>query len=179
MANQAAIKFVQQLIAAFHRFKTTDETKDLYTEKLSRWRMTQTRWDKALDEIIAKHEDDNLPSLNEIYGYLKRAEQSSTDSGSHLGWASFRLNDRDYSIRIQHNGTAWVISDLVGTDSQGRKIPQQANVGQPVVNHIPADATDFLITPEKMILRDEEILTPAELQQMFAEIQSNLTRISG
>lgn len=179
MANQAAIKFVRQLWAAFCRYPISAETKELYGQKLSKWRLTQGQWDTALDRIIEGHESESLPSLSDLYAKLKEAQISENAGNGNMGWASFRLYDRDYSIRIWHDGHTWVISDLVYTDGQGRKTHMQTHVDQPVVNHIPADATDFLITPEKMILRDEEILTPAELRQMFAEIQGNLGRIQG
>lgn len=186
MANAAAIKFVKLLTAAFNRYPISAETKELYSEKLSRWKLTKEQWDKALDRLIEFHQDESLPGLNEIYGHLKSASYESPASGRRMASAVFRLNGYDRLIRCvardRNDGSGrieWVIADLVGRDAHGHEVHLQAHVGEPVLNWIPEDATSFEIYPDNPPMPSpEDIPSKAEIQQLVRNLTNSLRRIA-
>lgn len=147
MANNAAVRFVRQLIAAFSRFQISKETIELYTQKLSNWRLTQTEWDAALDKLIAGHQDESLPQLSEIYRYLKN-EVSSSTVGKDLGFLYFTSEGYRYAVRVKYQNGKWVNAPCSLTDSHGKVVVLQKYPGDVPV--LPVDAQDILIAPDNV-----------------------------
>ena len=185
MANSGAREFAKKVFAAFNRYPITAETKELYTEKLSRWKMTKEQWDKALDRLIEIHTDESLPGLSEIYGHLKSASYENPASGRRMASAVFTLNGYDRLIRCvardRNDGSGrieWVIADIVGRDVHGQEIHLQEHVGEPVVNWIPENATSFELYPDDPPMpAPEDIPTAKEVQELVNATMGNLRRI--
>ena len=170
MANQAAIRFVKQLFAAFSRFPVTNETRELYANKLSNWRLTQNEWDDALDKIIDSHKDENIPALSEIYGNLKNvtARRQSNSAG---GLATFDLNGHAYGLRVQNDGGVWLIADVVSRDTHGVERHLQQNAGKPFGLHVPFGATNILVHPDNPAdPLPEDIPDPGEVSKILGEL---------
>lgn len=125
MANQAAIRFVKQLCAAFSRFPIAQETKELYTQKLSSWRLTQAEWDKALDRLISDHADGSLPQLAEIYQHLK-SQSAATASQNDFGWLCYDENGMRWAIRVKYIGGDWVQTAMHKHPGEKPEIPPGA-----------------------------------------------------
>jgi hypothetical protein len=150
MTNQAANKFVKQLIAAFSRFPTSKETVQLYCDKLGKWRLTQDEWDKAFDLIIESQNNDNLPSLATIYEYLKHAQVAHSETTSDdLGWIYSNHKGSTKAIRVKNMQGVWVIVDLIYRDSHGKETHLQNHSGEDVGKWIPKDAENVICKPDK------------------------------
>lgn len=92
MASNAVKRFVANLAAGFGNWRMSDDTKTLYYDALCKWHLTDDEWAAAQSRIIAECEQ--LPSLAQIYPYLKSAQagrktvkepiwQTWTDSKGH------------------------------------------------------------------------------------------------
>jgi hypothetical protein len=147
MANQAANRFVKQLIAAFSRYPTSKETAELYAGKLSIWRLTQNEWDDALDKIIKEHQEENLPQLAEIYRFL-RNQTAAAHSARDLGWLHFESGGLSYGVRVKYDGGLWVNHDVAYTDEHGNRMSVQRNPGRSP--QLPLGATNIVLTPDNM-----------------------------
>jgi hypothetical protein len=178
MANAAAVKFIKQLVAAFSRYPTTQETKELYSQKLSKWHLTQEQWDQALDVLIS-HESDSLPPLKDIYIALKNAQYTGAQHNSMaLGWLSFRVGCLDYVMRVISDGSVWLIAPMNYRDAHGQLVAIQQNVGQPAAMHTPEGATNILVTPDNPARPDpSELPTAAERKQYIADMEIKLSRM--
>ena len=109
---------------------------------------------------------------------LQKQQQESAKVRNPLGWASFTLHGKQYSIRIKHDGRQWVISDLVYVDNHGNETHLQPHVGESVVEYIPVDATDFLISPDDPPKPEpEELPSRLEVKEFMAEINANLSKL--
>ena len=163
--------FVDGLKAAFPY--TSKDTVSIYKRTLAKWRLTRKQWEDALIALISLETDGNPPLLATIFAEIKK-QQYDAKTESNLGMASWKLNGTDYALRIKWDG-AWVISDLVWTDRFGKQHHLQAHVGEPVVKHIPKDATDFLIAPDNPPRPAQDDI-PSDLQrkELMAEIRANL-----
>jgi hypothetical protein len=98
--NKSAIRFVKGLAAAFGKWRVSDETVEMYTEKLSNWRLTDDQWSRASSRIIAESTD--LPSLSDIYRYLRAAQESAGQTGKGPYFLSFTLQKLQWAQRISH-----------------------------------------------------------------------------
>lgn len=179
MANTAAIKFTKQLVAAFNRFPISAETKELYSSKLSRWKMTQPQWDTALDKLIEGHSE-NLPPLSEIYTALKNAQFTSQQSDSSANaTVSFRHNGYEKVILCRNDSGVLVIRDVVIHDVHGAEKHLQAHVGDAVALHIPEAATDVLINYDHPARPEpNEIPTPEEIKAYVDAFNSDIALIA-
>jgi hypothetical protein len=159
MTNQAAVRFVKKVIAAFSKFPTGKDVADLYEEKLSKWQLTTAQWESALDYLIENHKDDGLPALNEIYGVLK-IKKSAAVAPNNLGFMSFTSNGCSYAVRVRCDGSVWV------SCKTGR-----------VVN-LPNDASAVIVSPDcPARYEPEEMPSAAERVQLFRQIQDNLSKV--
>ena len=150
------------------------ETVSLYKEKLKRWTLTRAQWSAALDRIIEANTEGRTPPLPAIFEELERQQQSAR-LAMVMGWASFRWKDRDYSIRIRCVDSVWVISDLTYTDQHGVLRHAQGHVGEPVVEHIPPDSTEFMITPDNPPYPDaRDTYSPAEVTALVSKTRLRL-----
>lgn len=147
MANASAVRFVKQLCAVYSRFRVEDATKEIYTQKLSNWRLTQQEWDAALDKLIAGHQDESLPQLSEIYRYLKN-EVSSSTVGKDLGFLYFTSEGYRYAVRVKYQNGKWVNAPCSLTDSHGKVVVLQKYPGDTPV--LPVDAHDIFIAPDNV-----------------------------
>jgi|WetSurMetagenome_2_1015567.scaffolds.fasta_scaffold74206_4 hypothetical protein len=171
MANQAAGKFVKQLIAAFSRFPTSKDTSELYYQKLSNWHLTQNEWDAALDRIIEVHTEENIPSLNAIYGFLKNAQAAiRTDTAG--GLATWDMpNGYGYSLRVHNDQGVWIISDVVMRDSHGKEVHLQQHVGEPFGLRLPKGATNVIVSPDHLAdPPPEDIPTQIEIKAIIGAL---------
>jgi hypothetical protein len=168
MANPAAVRFVKQLCAAFSRYPITAETRELYANKLSGWRLTQNEWDTAADRIIEVQTDDNLPSLSIIYGYLKNAKASQRDD-TNGGLATFDLNGMAYGLRVRNDGGVWLIADVVMRDAHGKEVHLQKHVGEAFGLHVPKDAYNVMVSPDNPAdPLPEDTPSPAEVHEIVS-----------
>jgi len=170
--NPDAMDFLKNLCAVFSRYPISDETTSNYAKRLCRWNLTAQQWDDALETIIDSQPESarGLPELHEIYPALRRAKENGFTENA-LGWAYFRLADTSYAIRIRSAGGAVVIHDLVGHDARGDEIHLQPHYGEPLFDHIPADAVDFLMKWDNPARPDaDNLLTLADIQQIKAQM---------
>jgi len=175
VSNVAALRFVKQLIAAFSRFKPSEETKNLYGEKLSKWKLTQSQWDNALDRLIADRAEENLPSLGEIYPYLKNSQQQIEQTN--LGWMSFERNCRHYSVRVMCVKGEWLNAPMAYTDAHGQKISVQKFPGQKPI--LPADSENIIISPDNPADPEpHEILSKEQVAAVFQNIRDGFKLVS-
>jgi hypothetical protein len=173
MANQRAVKFVRDLCALFHKFPISDLTKENYNRKISKWYLTASQWEDAMDMLIDSRDpnDHSLPELNEIFPILIRAQQKDRASEA-FAWAWFRrASGIDYSIRVRNENHIWVIADLIWRDSKGMEHHLQRHVGEPVVDHIPVDAEQWGIAPDhRADPQSEEMPRQSEIREMVGRI---------
>ena len=106
MANQGAGKFYKRLKASCCQWKVEPETDTEYLQQLSKWRMTDSQWEHALDDLVAHAEDGHLPPLPLIYTALKASQVSSVDRVNG-GWCTFSLDGRRNVIRIKSVDGGW------------------------------------------------------------------------
>jgi hypothetical protein len=156
--------FVENLKSSLPFMSLESET--FYKRKLSGWKLSAKQWETALDKIIAGNTDGKLPQLSLIFAELQR-QQSIARSESDLGWASFKIKDRDYVIRVKARSGTWIIHDCVLRDIHGVEHHVQQHVGDPVVERLPAEATDYLISPDNRArLRPEEEVSRDEIHEI-------------
>lgn len=92
MANQAAERFLKNLIAAScRRFKPDVIQVELYRSKLSKWYMSEDQWARAMSRFVAEYTDEGLPALPVVYAHLK-AVQTDIDRTPGLTMLSFRMD---------------------------------------------------------------------------------------
>ena len=169
--------FVRNLKASLESWRMLPETESLYKSKLSKLNLPRAQWVAALDAIVEANTDGKLPPLALIYAELERQKRNAAHHPA-MGWASFRWRGHGYSIRIRMAET-WVIADLIWHDSHGVEHHKQEHVGEPVVNHIPKDATEFLIVPDEVVLDMRDIPSDRERNEIIQTIQRNLLKIAG
>lgn len=167
MANQAAIRFVKNLIAAFCQFKTTAETRDIYIEKLSKWYLSEDQWAKALSKIISESPNGNLlPQLGQIYPYLTAEHTEIQKIGENLGWMTFKLHDKPIAVRIINKDGEWLNAPISIKNIKGQKIILQKHPFQEP--KLPDGALFIRTWPDKQAYRDEEE-KPIEFKQAKTE----------
>lgn len=155
--------FVTNLKAAFPYMSR--EALVLYQTKLKNWNLTKQQWVSALDNLIGMETDGNPPQLSTIFAELHR-QIGNASSAPDKGWAYFRLHEREYAIRIERNGGNWLISDMLYTD-HGQTKHAQPNYGLPLLDHIPAQAYDFRLIPDKVYIPPEELIKPEEIREII------------
>jgi hypothetical protein len=158
MPNVAAVKFVKQLVAVYSRFKIDDTTKEIYTQKLSKWKLTQQEWDSALDLLVESHKDENLPALGTIYEFLKFAVSKRQEAD--YGFMYFDLNKYSYAVRLVRRDGVWV----------------SAKTGK--FFDAPKGATKVLFVPDKQAEPEpDSIPTKEQVAFYMRVINDNLKRI--
>lgn len=177
MANESAVKFVKKLVAVFSKYPTAKETIQVYTEQLSKWHLTEAQWSDALSQIAEAdrmdekgNPDFSLPSLNEIYKYLRK-QNKPKDNTDNLGWLHFELNNHKYAVRIMSVNGQWVNAPVSITDPFGNKISLQKYPG--VAPIIPREATKVFYIPDKPKLDDNVIPIPPELSKQIQELANS------
>jgi hypothetical protein len=175
--NNAAKQFAKKLFAAFSRYPISADTKELYTDKLCKWKMTQPQWDASLDLLIEKHEDENLPGLAEVYKYLKQAEYSTTSKGDDRAWLTFDLEGYSRAMRCRNDQGIWVIADLVSHDVHGQEIHHHRHGGEPAAKYIPGNATNVMVSPDKLAPPNpEDMPTREEVRDLVSQTVLMLLR---
>ena len=71
--NQLALDFCESLFAGFHRWPISEQTRALYRDRISQWRLEPAEWISALDRILAETKEESLPQLETIYAFLRNA----------------------------------------------------------------------------------------------------------
>jgi hypothetical protein len=163
--NKAAIRFCKSLFAAFGRWKTPEETKEVYTEKLSKWHLSDEAWSRALSEIISDHPDGDLPALGAIYPYLKRIKDQVALSSD---WATqlFTLHGFRVARRVWNDYGTWRVGRIVFADSKRKWRLEKSDA----VALLPAGATDERIQPDNEVLMEEsEKCQMEEAQKIFCD----------
>lgn len=147
MANRAAIRFVRNLVAAFSRWKVSDETIQLYTEQLSNFDdLTEDQWTRALSRIVADRQEPDIPTLGVIYEYLKN-QRTSAAQESDYGWLTFQHAGKDYGWRIKNVDGHWVFASMAWHRKNGERVEEQPNVGAPA--QPPEGSTRIVYTADK------------------------------
>lgn len=126
---------MKNLAAAFGKWRVADETIEEYTGKLSRFHLAADQWNEALDRI--EGDFDNLPSLKEIYPYLKEAQrQGKPDDFIAL---AFTIDGKRHILtRPVEDKTSKVKNPqgLVRIDPSSRpELPEQASEVHLVIPH--------------------------------------------
>jgi hypothetical protein len=169
--SQSSDDFVLGLKAAFPFMG--QPAISLYQRKLQNWRLSNQQWDAALDTLIRVQTDGNPPQLSEVFAELKRQCDITRDQSA-MGWASFMLDYRPYSIRIKYND-GWRISRLTWRDNHGVEHDMQSHVGELIVSYVPTTATDFLITPDNPPRPgQDDIPTDDERAKIIAGIKTKI-----
>jgi hypothetical protein len=159
MANQLAVSFCRKVFGAFNRFKIEDETKEIYTEKISRWRLNQNEWDIALDKLIEQHEDGKLPTISEITSILKSVVTIKS-SGEDYGFMYFNIKQNSFAVRLVHRDNVWV----------SLKTGKFFNP--------PLDATDVLFVPDKgVVLNPHDMPSKEEVREYCREVEANMEKM--
>lgn len=169
MTNIAAAKFLKQIIAAFCRYPPTADTKQVYLQKLSRWKLTQQQWDDALEILTNNSNIDDLPLLAEIYPVLK-AQTDERKPGSNLASVHFDMPDGyHYVERVMSVDSVWVYYPLVLTGPKGIKIElRPEKVGKAFIP--PEGATNIETFPDKPARPAvEDLPSPGEIQELMQE----------
>lgn len=175
-ANPAAAKFIKNLIGTFSKFPVTPETKEIYLQKLSRYELRQSQWDKTLDLLINR-ELENLPSLHEIYDAIRNAGLQDAEQ-TNFGWVSFDWRGRPYSIRVINHEGQWLIAPLIYHDQHGKECQAQKHVGDPWMDHMPSDAENVIISPDNQANPEpHEIPTREERAQFMWQINQNCQKM--
>lgn len=168
MTNQAAIKFVKQLTAAFSTYPISEETKRIYIEKLVKWRMTQEQWDRALDDLIENTHDENLPQLKTIYAALKKTQHMNYHNRQ-FGNLYF-MDKRNYSycirceIKREDGVTLWVYP------------PWHEKSGS--TPNLPSESHDIRLIPDDIVIPPEEIPTSDEVRGYVQKFQENIKSLA-
>jgi hypothetical protein len=177
MANLAAAKFLKQLIGAIARFPVSVDTKEIYLAKISKWYLRQDQWDKALDILIQgeRRQDENIPSLSEIYTALKNAQYSNSSVGNGA-LATFDLpNGYSGSMRVINYNGVWVIADAMTRDSHGGEVHHQKYIGEAFALHIPEGAINVQVYPDNPAdPKPEEIASSQEVAKLVNEAIARL-----
>jgi hypothetical protein len=156
MQNQAANRFVKQLIAAYSRYPTSRETTELYYQKLSNWRLTQSEWDAALDKLLDQHTEENIPGLAEVTSALKSITTAKIQGGDY-GFMYFNIKRNSFAVRLTHRDNVWV------------------SVRTGKFFNPPSSATDILFVPDKQAVLDpHDIPNKDEIRKYCQQIESNL-----
>lgn len=93
--NKAADRFCKGLFSAFGKWKTPDEVKETYTEKIGKWFLTDDQWARSLSRLVADFED--LPPLSKIFEYLKASRATGSEATDKI-CLTFRLEGRPYVL---------------------------------------------------------------------------------
>lgn len=158
--------FVSNLKASIESWRMPAETESLYKSKLAKFVLTRAQWSSALDEIINQNRDGKLPPLANVCSILEH-QKAIASVPVNLGWASFKIKGVSHSIRIRSEGGKWVIHDLVWVDNHGKEHHLQNYVGDSVAQHIPADATDYLLSADNPAKPEpDEMPSPAEIKAL-------------
>ena len=165
--------FVLGLKSAFPYM--TKDAVGLYTRKLSGWRLTKAQWESALDQMLQVESDGNPPQLSVIYAELKR-QGAIARPAIDLGWAAFDLAGHSYAIRIRSQENHWVIADLTYKNQHGEENHSQPHYGEPLFDHIPANADNFVLTADNPV-RSDNIPTKDEVSGYMEQIRINLSRL--
>ena len=101
MSNKVLVeKFIQDLCAAKGK-KPERETLELYRDKLSKWKLTGSQWDAALDSLLIDPDIFGFPQLSHIYPHLKAASTTAREQKPVM-FLSFTAPDgRRYTIPHQ------------------------------------------------------------------------------
>ena len=101
MSNKVLVeKFIQDLCAAKGK-KPERETLELYRDKLSKWKLTGSQWDAALDSLLIDADIFGFPQLSHIYPHLKAASTTAREQKPVM-FLSFTASDgRRYTIPHQ------------------------------------------------------------------------------
>jgi hypothetical protein len=164
--EHASKRFVDNLIAAFGRWKVTPDTIALYNEKLSKWHLTDDQWSRALSRIIADRPDNELPTLAVIYEYLKQAQAADVRRGE--GMASMTFQDasgRPMAVRVKAEGGSWVNAPTSVGVRGGEQISLQAHPGcRP---KLPEGALRVGVIPDKEAYAEDKSCSQAEALEAF------------
>jgi hypothetical protein len=141
--NKLAERFVRNLRSSIGKWKMTDESFDLYVEKLSRWRLTSDQWSRATSKLINSNPEGELPTLPALYALLKSVQESEDPSSRSAIFFNFRAIGRDHSARVWDDNGTWRLMK-VQRDDDGLKW-KMVKTDKPFT--APADATDVRFTP--------------------------------
>lgn len=160
----AAAKFVKQLVAAFSQWPIAKETVDLYIEKLAKWYLTREQWDAALDKIVTERQEGNLPTLAEIYSYLRNERQSALrppDDGAHIYFSDYEGRPYMLCSTMVNDHGIWVYP------------PGHKKAGQ--IFHPPEGSRNFVIVPVKPAMPDpRDMPTKEEVEKLVAETKARI-----
>lgn len=145
--NKNAERFVRALKASIEGWRMPEETRALFTAKLSKWDLSETQWNAVLDRVIAKNLKGELPQLAAIEIQIKNELEIAREP-SPYGWLSFDWKGHSYAMRVKSDGYAWLIADLMRKDEHGQIIHLQKNVGEPAALHLPAGAENVIVSPD-------------------------------
>lgn len=107
MANQGAERFIKNLVAvSCRRFKPDVVQLELYRSKISKWYLTDEQWARAMSRLAAEYNDEGLPALSVVYGYLKGI-QTDVDKGIGQFFLMFTLDGLRYAQRISDPSRAF------------------------------------------------------------------------
>lgn len=160
--NLSATRFVKNLASAFGKWKTTQDTIDLYIEKLSKWHLTDEQWSKALSRIVADRIDSDFPTIGLVCEYLK-AQRSVPPENSDLGWMTWRLAGKSYSMRVKAENGRWVWARMGCSDRHRERVMLQHNPG--TVAEPPEGADCIVILPDNPA--ETERCTREEAREAF------------
>lgn len=163
MTANPVLRFLKGLIANYGRWRVTDETFDLYLEKLSGYRLSDDQWARALSRIVADHTDDNLPTLGVIYDYLDKAKQAAK-TGEWIGWMTFRYKAKPHAVKVRAEAGSWVNAPCEVHDRNGDPVQLQANPG--CTPHLPDEYECCQVIPDKPY-SDDQPATPGEAIAAF------------
>ena len=163
MKNKEADRFVRNFRASIGHWKMPDDTVALYLEELSPWNLKEKEWRHALKMIIADNEKGELIPLAQIFGYLRRSQETQHVTG--LGWMTFIKDCKPHAVRIVSRDNAWVFAACVTHDRNGKEEILQNHPGEPAV--APDGATDIHFVPDEPAR--EDYVTGIEAHHYFAQ----------
>jgi hypothetical protein len=174
MSNQAAVKFVKQLVAAFCRYKVEEDTKKIYAEKISFFKLTQEQWDAALGHLMDTRQEEGLPLPSVIIEELQRQQTISTKNKTNLGWLTFRLKGHLHAVRIKSVDSQWLNATVSYKDQYGERHPLQTHPNEPY--RLPIGAEEVKITADNPAQIDQVSPPPMEIEEQIQNL-ANLNEV--
>jgi hypothetical protein len=161
----AVKRFVINLFTNFGHARDWMETRQQYLDHLSKWYLREDQWVAALSRLIADFKE--LPSLSDIYEYLKN-QQAITAKGGGKFWLFSTIDGYRKCARIEKQDGVWIYAKWECHDREGKIVVLQPNVGKIV--RPPKNAEDIHIEPENASDPEPEDLAKnkQEIMEIFA-----------
>jgi len=152
-------KFVDSLSASMG-FRIPAETKALYAQKLSAWKLSEKQWTDAFNNLVKENVSGRMIPLGAIYAELEHQRGKNLDT-SDMAWLYFRSKGYDYAIRLVNVDGYWVYP---ANHHLAGKVPT-----------LPLEAINIITIPDYPAKLDpSEMITRAEVAALVAKTMAKI-----